>query len=453
MKKRDRSRKSFRLDPLEHLETRALLTMTAISQLPDMNVALGAVPAALNLDSYLKDPNATADFAIVDTSLGTIPVLLTPKTAPAAVSNFLNYVNKGAYTNTLVDRSVPGSLWQAGGFKVDSNSNITPIAENAPIKDEFAASNVRGTIAMAKVAGDPNGATSRFFFDESDSNAATLDHQDGGSTVFGHVVGSQGPAVMDAIGSIPVPSSSPLAPPLDQAPLQYYTAGKPLQAYNLTMINGITTAKEYYESAVDNPGVATVTIQQGQLTVDPVSLGTAHVAVVGYGSDGSSAVESFTVNVEGTAPPSNQPPAPAIPQPSPDGGTPLTPVAPGSALIPSAEGGLPASVVAGHKTKIQQTVTLSNPSTTFLQSEKVTLSLSETGANADYQVASATTLVKLKIGSQARLTLSANHIGAAVPAGVYHLLVSVTDPDGPETTTDTGKTLIVQAPQSKTAGK
>src|SRR4051812_2776178 len=95
MKRPERSRRSSRLTPVECLEARALLTMTASAALPNVSVAAGAAVAPVNLDSYFKDPNPSTDFAIFNTTLGTIPVLLTPKTTPITVANFLNYVNKG----------------------------------------------------------------------------------------------------------------------------------------------------------------------------------------------------------------------------------------------------------------------------------------------------------------------------------------------------------------------
>ena len=453
MKKPERSRQSFRLMPLDALETRALMTMTAATPLPNLEVSVGSVPAAITLDNYLKDDKATAnDYANINTSLGTIPVLLTPQTTPTTVSNFLSYVNKGDYNNTLVHRSVPGFIWQAGGYQLNSSSNITPITPSSPIKNEFGASNTRGTIAMAKVGNNPNSATSQFFFNESDSNAANLDHQNGGFTVFGHVVSPQGLAVMDAISAIPVPTSSPLASPLNEAPLQYYTAGKPVQAYNLTLINNITTASEVYTATSDNTNIATATVTSGQLAIVPVSQGVANVSVVGYGADGVAATESFTVDVVGPAQGATQPisaSTPSLPAPTPASSSPPIPIAPTSALIPSAQGSTPSTVVAGQRTKIQQTVTLESPSTDFIQQERVSLSLSTNGATPDYQIASTSTSVKLKMGKQSRLTVTANRIGANVPPGVYHLVVSVTDPDGLETTTNTGKTIIVKAATPK----
>ena len=97
---------------------------------------------------------------------------------------------------------------------------------------------------MAKLGSDPNSATSQFFFNESDSNAANLDNQNGGFTVFGHVVGAAGLAVMDAIADVPVPTPGPLGSPLDQIPLQNYTAGAAVQPSNLILIKSVTPASE-----------------------------------------------------------------------------------------------------------------------------------------------------------------------------------------------------------------
>jgi peptidyl-prolyl cis-trans isomerase A (cyclophilin A) len=51
-------------------------------------------------------------------------------------------------------------------------------------------SNLRGTIAMAKLGGDPDSATSEFFFNLAD-NSENLDNQNGGFTVFAQVISGQ----------------------------------------------------------------------------------------------------------------------------------------------------------------------------------------------------------------------------------------------------------------------
>ena len=62
--------------------------------------------------------------------------------------------------------------------------------------NEFGMSNLRGTIAMAKLGGDPDSATSEFFFNLAD-NSENLDNQNGGFTVFAQVING-----MDVIDSI-----------------------------------------------------------------------------------------------------------------------------------------------------------------------------------------------------------------------------------------------------------
>ena len=129
-------------------------------------------------------------------------VLLYEDTAPNTVANFLRYLDAGEYVGTVIHRSIPGFIWQGGGFKLAGDpTQAVPIPTFAPIANEFGASNVRGTIAMAKVDGDPNSATSQWFFNLVD-NSANLNNQNGGFTVFGEVVGT-GMNVVDEVATLP----------------------------------------------------------------------------------------------------------------------------------------------------------------------------------------------------------------------------------------------------------
>jgi cyclophilin family peptidyl-prolyl cis-trans isomerase len=433
MKKPSRARRSRTLGLVESLETRALMTIAAVAPLPDLDVSAGSTAATVDLGAHFNDPDGSPDFAIFNTTLGTIPVLLTPSTTPKTVANFENYVGKGAYTNSIVHRSVPGFVWQAGGYQLSSTPSITQTPTDSPVQNEFGASNVRGTIAMAKLGNDPNSATSQFFFNESDSNAANLDNQNGGFTVFGRVVGQSGLAVMDAISSVPVPSPGPIASPLDSAPLVNYNSKVGVQASNLVLINSVTMADEGFSAVSDSPQVARASLQGSNLVVTPIAAGTAKITVVGYGADGSSASQTFVVNV---APGAIQTQNPA----------PITTAVNPSDVTPISRGALPSSVIAGRRARIQQSVSL-KASGAVSQRELVELVLSPTSsAAADVTIASANPNVRLKAGKQARVNLSTPRLDASVPAGTYRVLVSVTDPDGAKTTVDTGKTLVVQPP-------
>ena len=136
------------------------------------------------------------------TNVGDIDVLLLPASTPLTVANFLNYMNKGAYTNSIVHRSVPGFIWQGGGYKYESDA-ITAIGENPVVRNEPVISNTRGTIAMAKLGSSANSATNQWFFNLAD-NSANLDRQNGGFTAFGRVTDSGSLAVMDKIAGFPV---------------------------------------------------------------------------------------------------------------------------------------------------------------------------------------------------------------------------------------------------------
>ena len=149
--------------------------------------------------------SAFATTVRMQTSLGDIDIQLMDTDAPVTVANFLNYVTSGTYVNSFMHRSVPGFIIQGGGYLWSDVSNgVSSIPANAPVTNEFSASrsNLRGTIAMAKLSGDPNSATSQWFFNLAD-NSANLDNQNGGFTVFGEVIGD-GMQVVDAIAALRV---------------------------------------------------------------------------------------------------------------------------------------------------------------------------------------------------------------------------------------------------------
>ena len=140
------------------------------------------------------------------TTLGNIDVQLSPGDAPLNVANFLSYVNAGDYTASIFHRSVPGFIIQGGGYDI-VNGSLEAIPTQTPVTNEFKLSNVRGTISFAKVGGEPNSATNQFFFNLVD-NSANLDTQDGGFTVFGHLVNTDSFGVMDAIAALDIVDAS-----------------------------------------------------------------------------------------------------------------------------------------------------------------------------------------------------------------------------------------------------
>jgi peptidyl-prolyl cis-trans isomerase A (cyclophilin A) len=137
------------------------------------------------------------------TSMGPIDIQLYDTAAPKTVANFLGYVRSGAYVNSFFHRSVPNFVVQGGGFTwASANSGVQTIAAGAPVVNEFSAtrSNLRGTVAMAKLGSGPDTATCQWFVNLA-NNAGNLDNQNGGFTVFGRVTTS-GMAVFDQIAAL-----------------------------------------------------------------------------------------------------------------------------------------------------------------------------------------------------------------------------------------------------------
>ena len=142
--------------------------------------------------------------ARMHTTLGIIDIQLYDTDAPLTVANFLSYAKSGAYVNSIIHRSMPGFIVQGGGYIWNSTTNLLNyVVANPSVMNEYSAdrSNLRGTIAMAKLGNDPNSATNQWFFNLAD-NSANLDFQNGGFTVFGQVL-NKGMNVVDAIAALP----------------------------------------------------------------------------------------------------------------------------------------------------------------------------------------------------------------------------------------------------------
>ena len=133
----------------------------------------------------------------ITTSAGVLRVELDDEKAPASVANFLAYVAKGHYDNTVFHRVIKGFMVQGGGFEPGMKQKPT----DAPVANEAnnGVKNKHYTLAMARTSA-PHSATAQFFINATDNGFLDFKSespQGWGYAVFGRVV--SGMDIVDAI--------------------------------------------------------------------------------------------------------------------------------------------------------------------------------------------------------------------------------------------------------------
>ena len=131
---------------------------------------------------------------------GVITLELDTDKAPKSVANFLSYVNKGHYNNTVFHRIIPGFMVQGGGMEPGMKEK----RGDKPIDNEatHGLKNLNYTVAMARTS-DPHSATAQFFINVADNgflNHTGISAQGWGYAVFGKVVA--GTEVVDKIKTV-----------------------------------------------------------------------------------------------------------------------------------------------------------------------------------------------------------------------------------------------------------
>ncbi|WP_047194481.1 peptidylprolyl isomerase [Caldimonas brevitalea] len=134
------------------------------------------------------------------TNHGVIKIELDTEKAPKSAENFLSYVRKGHYDNTVFHRVIDGFMIQGGGFEPGMQQKPT----DEPIENEAnnGLKNTTYTVAMARTQA-PHSATAQFFINVANNdflNFKSESVQGWGYAVFGKVVG--GTEVVDKIKAV-----------------------------------------------------------------------------------------------------------------------------------------------------------------------------------------------------------------------------------------------------------
>jgi len=152
--------------------------------------------AILQAEETQLDPYNIFPIVKLETSMGVIIVELDRSKAPITVDNFLSYVLKGEYDNTIFHRVLADFIVQGGGY--DPEFKIKEVTKDIVNESGNGLKNEMGTIAMAKES-KPHTANRQFYFNVKDN--PNLDPgRRWGYAVFGNII--QGEDVLEAMSQV-----------------------------------------------------------------------------------------------------------------------------------------------------------------------------------------------------------------------------------------------------------
>ncbi|MDQ1832125.1 peptidylprolyl isomerase [Massilia scottii] len=144
---------------------------------------------------------------LITTNMGNITVELDAEKAPKSVANFLDYVAKGHYDNTIFHRVIGDFMIQGGGFEPGMKQK--PAEQTVENEGKNGLKNEMYTLAMARTSA-PHSASAQFFINVKNNSFLDYPGQDGwGYAVFGKV--SEGTDVVDKIRKVKTANSGMFA--------------------------------------------------------------------------------------------------------------------------------------------------------------------------------------------------------------------------------------------------
>jgi cyclophilin family peptidyl-prolyl cis-trans isomerase len=275
--------------------TRAPVSLSAFAA---VNVA-AAAQSAVSLDGRFADPD-TPSAVRVNTNLGPFDIILFPDATPLTVDNFLKYVDEDLYQNMIFHRAPPGFVVQGGGFRHTAANGYERIPTRPAVVNEPGLTNTRATVAMAKLGGNPNSATSQFFVNLG-NNAANLDAQNGGFTVFGRVA-DPGMALIDRIGNLPTGNylinvgGNPVF--FENFPVNAAAAPPAPDPSTLVKVSSVTDVPLLsYAVLSQNPAIATAVLRGTEVVITGVAAGSTGIEVRATDLDGLQVTRLIPVTV------------------------------------------------------------------------------------------------------------------------------------------------------------
>jgi cyclophilin family peptidyl-prolyl cis-trans isomerase len=300
---------------LQPLEQREMLSVNVLTPLPNVSAVSNQGATVIELGSHFDDTEIVGSVVKFDTVMGAFYAELydiakgSRAAAPLSTAHFLNHVNNNllpgstttrfsSYDNTLIHRvDTNVGVIQGGGF---AYPGFTTQPQGPTVANEYSATrpNTRGTIAFAKVGGNPNSATNQWFINTKDNTTVLGPANNGGFTTFGQVLGS-GMTVVDAIAALPTVSGTSLNPSIGtQLPLRN-TPPSGTGPNNVVLVNSISEVPEVLFTATSsNAALVHTAVNDGQLVLNFGSqTGTATITIRATAHTGEFTEATFTVNV------------------------------------------------------------------------------------------------------------------------------------------------------------
>ena len=310
-----------------------------------VTIANRTIPVAtttIPLSEMFADPD-TEDAVRLDTTLGTLDIVLQKTLTPATYANFMAYANNHDYDGTVFHRLSPGFVIQGGGYKpVPLSATITTpdhfkeVTQRPSPTNEPGIPNLRGTIALAK-GSTPSSGTHDFFINLVDGNTDILDTNTGGFTVFGRVTHvTANPAAVSSPSDVSAVQVSPTVDAIQNLwgqgsgsyTINLTSSGQttestgvnvfgsanlgsgtiwPLTAPSSTMdntkcvvmntVSPITQLITYTYTNSNPENVAVDTVNGNLVLTGKVDTGTSSIGVTATDLDGNTTTQSFTVTV------------------------------------------------------------------------------------------------------------------------------------------------------------
>ena len=284
-----------------------VLLPPVVAAFPAQNIALGT-PAIVSLTGKFTDPDASSA-ARVNTNLtangGNMDFILFDSATPLHVANFMGYATRGDYVNTVFHRTIAGFITQGGAFRADTAPTaFLAVPTQAQVTNEPGISNVRGTVALAKLGNQPSSGTNQFFVNLA-NNGGNLDFQNGGFTAFGRVT-APGMAVADAMATLPSGDYNVTVGGTDNVfedfPFNAASAPATMNNTQAVKINSVTALPvlSYTLVSNSNPSVATASITGTDLSLTPIALGSTILVIRAIDLEGLTVEHSVSISVNGT---------------------------------------------------------------------------------------------------------------------------------------------------------